>query len=186
MRVLSLSRLLLLRTAACPAFFLEVGFLALELNVVVVLEELTPVARLLFSARLAATTLCTTAFPLASALAALAALAALTTLATTATGTTSMTLFVGIVATNGSALVLCAVESFHHTLSILLGNLDVGKLREQVDVSHLLATLHMFVEILHDLARIEAVGLAQVDEETLVSSLCLVLAATVRHLSTTL
>ena len=99
MRVLSLRRLLLLRTAACPAFFLEVGFLALELNVVVVLEELTPVARLLFSARLAATTLCTTAFPLA-------ALAALTALATTATGTTSMTLFVGIVATNGAALVL--------------------------------------------------------------------------------
>ena len=58
MRVLSLRRLLLLRTAACPAFFLEVGFLALELNVVVVLEELTPVACLLFSARLTATTLC--------------------------------------------------------------------------------------------------------------------------------
>ena len=153
MRVLSLRRLLLLRTAACPAFFLEVGFLALELNVVVVLEELTPVARLLFSARLAATTLCTTALALASALAALA------TLATTATGTTSMTLFVGIVATNGAALVLCPVESFHHTLSILLGNLDVGKLREQVDMSYLLTTLHMFVEILHNLARIEAVGL---------------------------
>ena len=159
MRVLSLRQLLLLRTAACPAFFLEVGFLALELNVVVVLEELTPVACLLFSARLTATTLCTTAFPLASALAALAALAALTTLATTATGTTSMTLFVGIVATNGSALVLCTIKSFHHTLGILLGNLDVGKLREQVNVSHLLATLHMLVQILHDLARIEAVGL---------------------------
>ena len=153
MRVLSLRRLLLLWTAACPAFFLKVGFLALELNVVVVLEELTPVARLLFSARLAATTLCTTAFPLASALAALA------TLATTATGTTSMTLFVGIVATNGAALVLCTVESFHHTLGILLGNLDVGKFREQINVSHLLATLHMLVQILHDLARIEAVRL---------------------------
>ena len=154
MGVLSLSRLLLLRTAACPAFFLEVGFLTLELNVVVVLEELTPVACLLFSARLTATTLCTTAFPLASALAALAVLA------TTATGTTSMTLFVGLIATNGAALVLCAVESFHLTLGILLGNLDVGKLREQVDMSYLLTTLHMLVQILHNLARIEAVGLA--------------------------
>ena len=152
MRVQSLRRLLLLRTAACPAFFLEVGFLTLELNVVVVLEELTPVACLLFSARLTATTLCTTAF-------ALATLAALTALATTATGTTSMTLFVGIVATNGSALVLCTIKSFHHTLGILLGNLDVGKLREQVDMSYLLTTLHMLVQILHNLARIEAVGL---------------------------
>ena len=44
-------------------------------------------------------------------------------------------------------------------LLIVFGNLNVGKLREQVDMSYRLATLHMLVEILHDLARIEAVRL---------------------------
>ena len=46
----SLPKLLLLRSAASPTFFLEVWLLALELHVVVVLEELTPIACILLAA----------------------------------------------------------------------------------------------------------------------------------------
>ena len=43
----SLPKLLLLRSATSPAFFLEVWLLTLELHVVVVLEELAPIACIL-------------------------------------------------------------------------------------------------------------------------------------------
>ena len=46
----SLPKLLLLRSATSPTFFLEVWLLALELHVVVVLEELAPIACILLAA----------------------------------------------------------------------------------------------------------------------------------------
>ena len=48
--------LLLLRSATSPTFFLEVWLLTLELHVVVVLEELAPIACILLRARLSAAT----------------------------------------------------------------------------------------------------------------------------------
>ena len=46
----SLPNLLLLRSATSPAFFLEIWLLTLELHVVVVLEELAPIACILLAA----------------------------------------------------------------------------------------------------------------------------------------
>ena len=46
----SLPKLLLLRSAASPTFFLEVWLLALELHVIVVLEELAPITCILLAA----------------------------------------------------------------------------------------------------------------------------------------
>lgn len=46
----SLPKLLLLRSATSPTFFLEVWLLTLELHVVVVLEELAPIACILLAA----------------------------------------------------------------------------------------------------------------------------------------
>ena len=95
-----------------------------------------------------------------------------------------MTFLISIVTSHGSALVLSTVQSLHHALRILLRHLDVGKLTQQVDVTHLLATLHVLVQILHDFARIETIRLTQVDEQALETSLCLMLSATVRNLAT--
>ena len=83
---------------------------------------------------------------------------------------------VGIVASHFASFVGRAVEALHDVVGILLGNLDVGELAEQVDVPHFLPALHMFVDKLHHLARIEAVGFAQVDEEAPVAALRLPLA----------
>ena len=49
---------------------------------------------------------------------------------------------------------------------------------------HLLATLHVLVQILHDFARIETIRLTQVDEQSLETSLCLMLSATIGNLAT--
>ena len=95
-----------------------------------------------------------------------------------------MTFLISIVTSHGSALVLSTVQSLHHTLRILLRHLDVGKLTQQVDVTHLLATLHVLVQILHDFARIETIRLTQVDEQALETSLSLMLSATIRNLAT--
>ena len=96
-----------------------------------------------------------------------------------------MTFLISIVTSYGSALVLSSVQCLHHTLRILLRHLDVGKLTQQVDVTHLLATLHVLVQILHDFARIETIRLTQVDEQTLETSLSLMLSATIGNLATT-
>ena len=95
-----------------------------------------------------------------------------------------MTFLISIVTSYGSALVLSTVQSLHHALRILLRHLDVGKLTQQVDVTHLLATLHVLVQILHDFARIETISLTQVDEQSLETSLCLMLSATIGNLAT--
>ena len=95
-----------------------------------------------------------------------------------------MTFLISIVTSYGSALVLSTVQCLHHALRILLRHLDVGKLTQQVDVTHLLATLHVLVQILHDFARIETIRLTQVDEQSLETSLSLMLPATIRNLAT--
>ena len=95
-----------------------------------------------------------------------------------------MTFLISIVTSYGSALVLSTVQCLHHALSILLRHLDVGKLTQQVDVTHLLATLHVLVQILHDFARIETIRLTQVDEQSLETSLSLMLSATIGNLAT--
>ena len=95
-----------------------------------------------------------------------------------------MTFLISIVTSHGSALVLSTVQSLHHALRILLRHLDVGKLTQQVDVTHLLATLHVLVQILHDFARIETIRLTQVDEQSLETSLSLMLSATIGNLAT--
>ena len=95
-----------------------------------------------------------------------------------------MTFLISIVTSHGSALVLSTVQSLHHALRILLRHLDVGKLTQQVDVTHLLATLHVLVQILHDFARIETIRLTQIDEQALETSLCLMLSATIGNLAT--
>ena len=97
-----------------------------------------------------------------------------------------MTFLISIVTSHGSALVLSTVQSLHHALRILLRHLDVGKLTQQVDVTHLLATLHVLVQILHDFARIETICLTQVDEQSLETSLSLMLSATIGNLTTAL
>ena len=97
-----------------------------------------------------------------------------------------MTFLISIVTSHGSALVLSTIQCLHHALSILLRHLDVGKLTQQVDVTHLLATLHVLVQILHDFARIETIRLTQVDEQSLETSLCLMLSATIGNLATAL
>ena len=95
-----------------------------------------------------------------------------------------MTFLISIVTSHGSALILSTVQSLHHALRILLRHLDVGKLTQQVDVTHLLATLHVLVQILHDFARIETICLTQVDEQSLETSLCLMLSAAIGNLAT--
>ena len=95
-----------------------------------------------------------------------------------------MTFLISIVTSHGSALILSTVQSLHHALSILLRHLDVGKLTQQIDVTHLLATLHVLVQILHDFARIETIRLTQVDEQALETSLCLMLSAAIGNLAT--
>ena len=95
-----------------------------------------------------------------------------------------MTFLISIVTSHGSALILSTVQSLHHALRILLRHLDVGKLTQQVDVTHLLATLNMLVQILHDFARIETISLTQVDEQALETSLSLMLSATIGNLAT--
>ena len=95
-----------------------------------------------------------------------------------------MTFLISIVTSHGSALILSTVQSLHHALRILLRHLDVGKLTQQVDVTHLLATLHVLVQILHDFARIETIRLTQVDEQSLETSLSLMLSATIGNLAT--
>ena len=95
-----------------------------------------------------------------------------------------MTFLISIVTSYGSALVLSTVQCLHHALRILLRHLDVGKLTQQVDVTHLLATLHVLVQILHDFARIETIRLTQVDEQALETSLSLMLSATIGNLAT--
>ena len=95
-----------------------------------------------------------------------------------------MTFLISIVTSHGSALILSTVQSLHHALRILLRHLDVGKLTQQVDVTHLLATLHVLVQILHDFARIETICLTQVDEQSLETNLSLMLSATIGNLAT--
>ena len=95
-----------------------------------------------------------------------------------------MTFLISIVTSHGSALILSTVQSLHHALRILLRHLDVGKLTQQVDVPHLLATLHVLVQILHDFARIETICLTQVDEQSLETNLSLMLSATIGNLAT--
>ena len=95
-----------------------------------------------------------------------------------------MTFLISIVTSHGSALVLSTVQSLHHALRILLRYLNVGKLTQQVDVTHLLATLHVLVQILHDFARIETICLTQVDEQSLETNLSLMLSATIGNLAT--
>ena len=95
-----------------------------------------------------------------------------------------MTFLISIVTSHGSALILSTVQSLHHALRILLRHLDVGKLTQQVDVTHLLATLHVLVQILHDFARIETIRLTQVNEQSLETSLSLMLSATIGNLAT--
>ena len=95
-----------------------------------------------------------------------------------------MTFLISIITSHGSALILSTVQSLHHALSILLRHLDVGKLTQQVDVTYLLATLHVLVQILHDFARIETISLTQVDEQALETNLSLMLSATIRNLAT--
>ena len=95
-----------------------------------------------------------------------------------------MTFLISIVTSHGSALILSTVQSLHHALRILLRHLDVGKLTQQVDVTHLLATLHVLVQILHDFARIETICLTQVDEQSLETSLSLMLSAAIGNLAT--
>ena len=51
-------------------------------------------------------------------------------------------------------------------------------------MTHLLATLHVLVQILHDFARIETIRLTQVDEQSLKTSFSLMLSATVGNLAT--
>lgn len=51
-------------------------------------------------------------------------------------------------------------------------------------MTYLLATLHVLVQILHDFARIETIRLTQVDEQTLETSLSLMLSATIGNLAT--
>ena len=97
-----------------------------------------------------------------------------------------MTFLISIITSHGSALVLSTVQCLHHALRILLRHLDVGKLTQQVDVTHLLTTLHVLVQILHDFARIETIRLTQVDEQPLKTSLSFMLSAAVRNLATAL
>ena len=78
---------------------------------------------------------------------------------------------VGVVTAHATASVGSTVERVHYLLGILFGHLDVSKLAQQVDVSHLLASVNVAVDKLHHLARIEAVVLAQVDEQALKASL---------------
>ena len=51
-------------------------------------------------------------------------------------------------------------------------------------MTHLLATLHVLVQILHDFARIETIRLTQVDEQSLETSLSLMLSAAIGNLAT--
>ena len=51
-------------------------------------------------------------------------------------------------------------------------------------MTHLLATLHVLVQILHDFARIETICLTQVDEQSLETNLSLMLSATIGNLAT--
>ena len=95
-----------------------------------------------------------------------------------------MTFLISIVTSHGSALILSTVQSLHHALRILLRHLYVGKLTQQVDVTHLLTTLHVLVQILHDFARIETICLTQVDEQSLETNLSLMLSATIGNLAT--
>ena len=53
-------------------------------------------------------------------------------------------------------------------------------------MTNLLATLHVLVQILHDFARIETIRLTQVDEQSLETSLSLMLSATIGNLATAL
>jgi len=56
-------------------------------------------------------------------------------------------------------------------LGIALRHFDIAEFLHQVDMSHLLPAFDMVVEELHDLAGIEAVLLAEIDEEPSVSGL---------------
>ena len=97
-----------------------------------------------------------------------------------------MTFLISIITSHGSALVLSTVQCLHHALSILLRHLDVSKLTQQVDVTNLLTTLHVLVQILHDFARIETIRLTQIDEQSLETSLSLMLSAAIGNLATAL
>ena len=83
-------------------------------------------------------------------------------------------------------MVADARELRHHFLGILLRHLEIADGVEQVDVSHHLTATHIAVQRLHQLAGIEAVALAQVDEQSVVALLCLVHALLAVGLSLTL
>ena len=154
--------LFLFGATACPTFFAEVGNLAAQLDIAAVGHELFPivasataviVVRLGALASFAARSLTIAAVSFVCAGAAAACRA-------------SVSALISIVAAYLAAFVGGAVQSAHHTLGVALGHLDIAELLQQINMSHLLVTMDMLVDKLHDLTRIEAVLLAKVDKQT--------------------
>ena len=94
-----------------------------------------------------------------------------------------MPAFFSVIAAYLASLVRRAVQCPHHLLCILFRHFDVALFGQQVDVSYLLMAVYVLVDELHHLARIESVGLAEVDEQPSVAALCLALAAAASGLS---
>ena len=86
-----------------------------------------------------------------------------------------MSWLIGIVAPYGTSFVFQSVESLHNPLGIALGHLYIAELRQQVDMTDILPLLHIAVQELHYLTWIEAISLAEVNEQSLVARLRLVL-----------
>lgn len=85
---------------------------------------------------------------------------------------------VGIIAAYLTALIGGAIDGVHHLFGIALGDLDIAEFLQQVDMAHLLfAAVDMMIEKLHDLSGIETISLTEVDEETAISGLSLMTAA---------
>ena len=82
-----------------------------------------------------------------------------------------------VVAAHLAPFVACSRERVHHAARILLGHVEERHRVAQVDVSHVYAPCDVLVEELHHLAGIEAVFLAEVDEQAVVAGLCLSAAA---------
>ena len=95
-----------------------------------------------------------------------------------------MTFLIGIITTHLTSLIHRSIEGAHHFLRILLGHFDIRELAQQVDMTHILSSLHMLVDILHHLTGIETVILAEVDEQALIACLRLTLSTWGRRATT--
>ena len=70
-----------------------------------------------------------------------------------------------VVTAHLTAFVLLAIDVFDNSLGVLLRNLKIGNGGQQVDMTNFYVTTNILVEELHQFTRIEAVLLAQIDEE---------------------